>query len=467
MIAWPTLLATLLAVGPPAAGSASAKASAAGIDTEVDGDEDDGEPWIRRFPPQRNMWELGVYGGMFVPSQEIELFEPVVERPGMGVRQFDRIVLDVGGRVGFYPARFLGLEVEGGVMPAQTDVQLNAMMYHARGHILAQLARWSVAPFILAGVSGLGVASESINVGNDIDLGFHFGGGVKAYLNRRTMLRLDVRDTLTARVGLGEGVAHSVEVLLGVSVTLGRKKVQPEPPKDTDGDGFLDPDDRCPREPGVAPDGCPIPDTDGDGFLDPDDRCPKEPGVPPDGCPIGDTDGDGFLDDVDQCVDVPGVEPDGCPIGDADGDGILDDVDVCVDKPETFNEYEDADGCPDELPDEIEKFEGVIEGIYFDTNKATIKPTSQPKLDEAADILKKYPQIRLEISGHTDSRGSRDYNVDLSQQRAEAVRDYLVGKGIDAGRLQTRGAGPDEPRDTNRTDEGRANNRRIEFIRLD
>jgi len=470
MIACPTLLAAILAVGPSASGSASAEVSTDGAAADAEGDADgesDGDPWIRRFPPERNMWELGVYGGLFLPSAELELFQPMPDRPGMGVREYDPVALDLGGRVGYYPLRFLGLEVEGGVMPSQTSADLRAILYHARGHLVAQVARWSVTPFAVAGVSGLGVASKAVNVGDDIDLGFHFGGGVKVYFNRWTMLRLDLRDTLTARVGLGEGVANSFEVLLGMSVTLGRKKVEPELPKDTDGDGFIDPEDRCPREPGVAPDGCPIPDTDGDGFLDPDDRCPKQPGVPPDGCPIGDTDGDGFMDDVDQCVDVPGVEPDGCPIGDTDGDGILDDVDVCIDKPETFNGFEDADGCPDEVPKEIEQFEGVIEGIYFDTNKATIKAASQPKLDEAVQTLKKYPQIRLEISGHTDSRGSRDYNVDLSQQRAEAVRDYLVGAGIDAGRLETRGAGPDEPRDTNRTDEGRANNRRIEFIRLD
>ena len=467
MIACASLLAAVVAVGPSASGSASAEIGAEGAETSAEGDAETGDPWIRRWPPQRNMWELGVYGGLFLPSSEIELFQPMLDRPGMGFREFDPVALDIGGRVGYYPLRFLGLEVEGGVMPSQTSAELQAILYHARGHVVAQVARWSVTPFALAGITGLGVASDAVNVGDDIDLGFHFGGGVKVYFNRWAMLRLDLRDTLTARVGLGEGVAHSFEVLLGMSVTLGRKKVEPELPKDTDGDGFLDPDDRCPKVPGVAPDGCPIPDTDGDGFLDPDDRCPKVPGVSPDGCPIGDTDGDGFLDDVDRCVDVPGVEPDGCPIGDADGDGIMDDVDVCIDKPETFNGFEDADGCPDEVPKDIEKFEGVIEGIYFDTDRATIKPASQTKLDEAVEILKKYPQIRLEISGHTDSRGKRDYNVDLSQRRADAVRDYLVGAGIDAGRLQTRGAGPDEPRDTNRTAEGRANNRRIEFIRLD
>lgn len=440
-----------------------AKAKAEAKNKDVDPDD----KWIKRWPPTRNMLELGVYGGLFLPSTEIELFEPDTMRADMGFREFNRLALDVGARVGYYPARFLGLEVEGGVMPTQTTAEQRALMYHVRGHVVAQLARWSVAPFLLAGPSGLGVASDSTSVGNDIDLGFHFGGGVKFFFNRWTMLRLDLRDTLTARRGLGEGVANSFEVLLGFSVTLGRPKPKVERPKDSDGDGFLDPDDSCVHVPGVAPDGCPIPDTDGDGFLDPDDKCVDEPGLPPDGCPIRDTDGDGFLDDVDQCPEVPGVEPDGCPIGDTDGDGIMDDVDVCIEKPETVNGFEDADGCPDEVPKEIEAFSGVIEGIFFDTSKATIKGQSKVKLDEAAAVLIKYPDLKLEISGHTDSKGKRDYNMDLSTRRAESVKQYLVDAGVDSSRLQTRGAGPDEPRDTNRTKQGRAKNRRIEFTRLD
>ncbi len=441
----PVLSPGLAHAGPSASGSISTETGAEGRaegkrkkrkkkkkDAETDAETDADEPtdkWIKRWPPTRNMLELGVYGGVFLPSTEIELFEPAMGRPDMGFREFNRVALDVGARVGFYPARFLGLEVEGGIMPTQTTAQTRAIMYHARGHLLAQLARWSVAPFILAGPSGLGVASDGSSVGNDIDLGFHFGGGVKFYFNRWTMLRLDLRDTLTARRGLGEGVANSFEALLGFSITLGRPKPEVVEPKDSDGDGFLDPDDKCVYEPGVAPDGCPIPDTDGDGFLDPDDACPTEKGLPPDGCPLRDTDGDGFMDDVDDCPEVPGVEPAGCPIGDTDGDGIMDDVDVCINDPETVNGFEDTDGCPDEVPKEIEEFTGVIEGIYFDTAKATIKAKSQPKLDAAVELLAKYPTLRLEISGHTDSKGKRDYNMDLSQRRADAVKTYLTDAG--------------------------------------
>jgi outer membrane protein OmpA-like peptidoglycan-associated protein len=211
--------------------------------------------------------------------------------------------------------------------------------------------------------------------------------------------------------------------------------------------------------------GCPIPDTDGDGILDPDDECIDVVGVEAyHGCPIPDTDGDGILDTEDECKDVPGVaEYHGCPIPDSDADGILDPDDTCKDEPETKNGYEDGDGCPDEIPEEIVKFTGVIEGIQFDTDKATIKKLSHKKLDSAVDVLAKFPSVNVEVSGHTDDKGERDHNLELSQNRANAVRDYLIAKGIDASRISTRGAGPDEPIDDNKKKSGRAKNRRIEF----
>ncbi|MEX1369340.1 MAG: OmpA family protein, partial [Nannocystaceae bacterium] len=162
--------------------------------------------------------------------------------------------------------------------------------------------------------------------------------------------------------------------------------------------------------------------------------------------------------------DVPGVvEYEGCPIPDTDGDGILDPDDQCVDVPESFNGYEDEDGCPDELPKEVQRFSGVIEGIFFDTNKDIIKPASEVELNEALEVLRKFPGLRVEISGHTDSRGSRELNIDLSKRRAEAVERWLVERGIADERMTTRGVGPDEPLDSNRSSKGRARNRRIEF----
>lgn len=424
--------------------------------------------WIYRWAPEPLTAEIGIYGGIMLPSPKLELFRPRRDRPEQGHREFKRVLPDVGARVGFYPSRFFGMEVEGGFMPTTLDVDdrsMEAVLWTARGHLVAQVGLWSITPFVLAGASAFGVTSSSAAVGDDVDAAFHFGGGVKFYLNRWVSLRVEARDTISAAVGVQEGVSHNVEVLGGIMFTLGRKK-SPPPIPDTDGDGILDPDDKCPTTPGVAAyQGCPIPDTDGDGILDPDDACVDEPGVPEyDGCPIPDSDGDGVLDPDDECVDTPGVkEYKGCPIPDTDGDGFLDPDDQCPEEPETRNGFQDADGCPDEIPQEVTKFTGVIEGIFFDLNQATIRSQSRPKLDAAVDILKRYPDLRLEISGHTDDQGNDDYNMDLSLRRADAVKKYMTDAGIESDRIRTRGAGETEPIGTNRTKAGRAQNRRIEF----
>jgi OOP family OmpA-OmpF porin len=156
-------------------------------------------------------------------------------------------------------------------------------------------------------------------------------------------------------------------------------------------------------------------------------------------------------------------EYDGCPIPATDGDGILDPDDKCVNEPETVNQFQDEDGCPDEIPEAVKQFTGVIEGIYFDVAKATIKSKSAPKLDKAVSVLKEYPDLRIEISGHTDDRGNDDYNMELSARRADAVKQYMVDAGVDGSRIKTRGAGELEPRESNRTKAGRSKNRRIEF----
>jgi OOP family OmpA-OmpF porin len=185
--------------------------------------------------------------------------------------------------------------------------------------------------------------------------------------------------------------------------------------------------------------------------------------VAPDGCPAKDTDKDGFFDPDDQCREVPGVAPDGCPPPDTDGDGFIDAKDGCIHEPETKNGYEDEDGCPDEVPEVVREFTGVIAGIEFDFGLDEIRPATRDVLDRAIKILKEYPTILLEISGHTDNIGDRAANIDLSKRRAEAVRKYLIDGGIDASRLMSRGAGPDESIAPNDTEEGRAKNRRTEF----
>lgn len=423
----------------PAEGTTSADGAA--VDSTVSADDNrEGQTrtdrWIDRWPPERNMLELGIFGGLAFPAQRLELFEPDLNLPAQGYKALRRVAPEIGGRIGFYPLRFLGAEIEGAAIPARTDADGDrATLWAFRGHVIAQLPKWSVTPFVLAGPSALGVVSERNAVGRDVDLGFHFGAGVKVFVSRRVALRFDLRDTLTAKRGVSDGVGHTIELLAGLSLTLNRKKRRA--PSDRDGDGILDPDDACIDVPGVQ------------------ER---------QGCPVGDRDGDGILDPDDACIETPGIEEfDGCPIPDTDGDGILDPQDSCVEEPETANGFEDKDGCPDGVPDEIRDFTGVIEGIYFDTNKAIIKSRSRTKLDHAAKVLISFPSVSVEISGHTDDRGDDQYNLELSTRRAEAVRDYLVERGVERDRLQTRGVGETEPRDSNTTNRGRAKNRRIEF----
>jgi len=447
--------------------------------------------WIRRCKPERNMFELGIFGGVMFPASGLliagqavpgipstgdgthELFDPQLQKEARENgqefwRPYKKVAPEIGLRFAWYPLSFLGGEIEGGVMPTRVvepdgSAGGRANLFNFRGHVIGQLPFWRIAPFVLVGGGMLGTSGA---LGTDIDPATHFGGGVKFYLTERFMMRLDIRDVVAAKKEVDAGATHYPEILLGLSLTLNRPKKQAEPDKDSDGDGFLDKSDACPYEPGIAPDGCPERDRDGDGFMDSQDACPDVPGIAPDGCPEKDRDGDGFLDSVDKCPDDPGVEPDGCPIPDRDGDGILDPDDKCPDEPENKNGYQDEDGCPDVIPPKLAVFNGTIKGIYFDLDKDTIKPKSRPVLDRAVDVLREFEAIRIEISGHTDSTGSPEYNRDLSLRRSNSVKRYLVEHGVSESRIETRGAGPDEPIDTNKTAAGRAKNRRIEFTIL-
>ncbi len=259
------------------------------------------------------------------------------------------------------------------------------------------------------------------------------------------------------------------------------------PELDNDSDGLPDRVDACPLDPEDRDDyedadGCPDPDNDGDTILDPRDQCPNQPETfngfdDTDGCPDeGDRDQDGIPDARDQCPDDPedkdGFEDEnGCPDPDNDKDGILDGADKCPLEPEVVNGIEDEDGCPDKgevkvrvTGDRIE----ILEKVFFESSRAVIKPVSYDVLNQVAAVLKRAPNITLvEVAGHTDSRGARGYNQTLSQRRAAAVRAYLLERGLEASRLRAKGYGEDQPIETNRTRDGRAANRRVEFRIID
>ncbi|MCB9780485.1 MAG: OmpA family protein [Alphaproteobacteria bacterium] len=217
-------------------------------------------------------------------------------------------------------------------------------------------------------------------------------------------------------------------------------------------------------------------DADGDGVTDDVDKCLGQPedidgDRDDDGCPDVDSDGDGMEDDVDQCPDEPEdldsfKDGDGCPEPDNDEDGVLDADDRCPVQAETVNDYMDEDGCPDVKPQKVvitKKQIEILEKVKFATGKATIDPASFGVLDEVAQVILDNPDSRVRVEGHTDNEGDDAFNLKLSQERADSVRAYLIEKGVAPERLDAKGYGETKPIDTNRTDAGRANNRRVEF----
>ncbi|MCF2874536.1 MULTISPECIES: OmpA family protein [unclassified Tenacibaculum] len=230
---------------------------------------------------------------------------------------------------------------------------------------------------------------------------------------------------------------------------------------DTDGDGIKDSDDACPEVAGLAAlNGCP--DTDGDGIADKDDACPTEKGTKANnGCP--DADGDGVIDSKDKCPNTAGpAENNGCPWPDTDGDGVLDKDDKC---PKVAG-VASNNGCPEVVIKEeaVKKLNDFARAIYFNSGRTTFRRGVTGKLDLIAGIMKEYPKANFSIQGHTDSQGRASTNMKLSQRRAKAVLDYLVGKaGVAANRLSSQGFGEDYPIADNKTRAGRAQNRRVEI----
>ncbi|WP_438016558.1 OmpA family protein [Sorangium sp. So ce315] len=249
------------------------------------------------------------------------------------------------------------------------------------------------------------------------------------------------------------------------------------PPPDRDDDGIIDAEDACPLVAGVRSDdprknGCPPPpDRDSDGIGDAEDACPLVAGVRSDdprknGCPP-DQDGDGVPDSEDACPEVKGFRSkdpakNGCP-RDTDGDAIRDDQDACPREKGFADPDPEKHGCPKAVR-VTDKNVVILQQVQFDTDKATIKPVSDPLLDEVAQVLKEHPEIILiEIQGHTDDRGTDEHNRTLSQNRANSVMAALVRRGIDSTRLTAQGYGRDQPIDDNKSEAGRQRNRRVQF----
>jgi outer membrane protein OmpA-like peptidoglycan-associated protein len=431
--------------------------------------------------------EFGLYGGghFFSKKHSLRVFheDPQGLSPKEGAAIGARASVNINHHVSF--------EVDGWWSPTKTrggrddtlgDLASDLSVFGVRGSLLLDFVGGGpVRPFLNVGVGVMYSIVQDANLRdttrpndpnnfilpNDNDTFLHAGVGAKIFFTPRFGLRLDgiimappafASDVI--KIGeetsfggpdfqvLGTLFFNFLEVPLPSRQVIVKKEtvvMSPPTPVDPDGDGVSGDADKCPtvaedRDGFEDDDGCPDNDNDKDGVPDAQDRCPMK------------------AETVNAIDDA-----DGCPEEDTDGDGFVGSRDKCPDAPETKNGYQDDDGCPDELPAAVKKFTGVIEGINFKTGSANILPGSYSVLDRAVQVLKDFPEIRLEIQGHTDNRGRATYNKDLSQRRADAVKTYFVSRGIASDRLLATGFGMDVPIGDNASESGRARNRRTEF----
>jgi OmpA-OmpF porin, OOP family len=317
------------------------------------------------------------------------------------------------------------------------------------------------APFITAGIGGA-YLTESKDFGAYAPLGL----GIQVNLRSTSyiFLQSQYRLSLTEKT-LDDNLFYS----LGLAQSIGKKKEAPpvvvappviEAPKDRDGDGVIDADDKCPDVAGLASlQGCP--DSDGDGITDADDKCPTVAGLARyQGCPIPDTDNDGINDEEDKCVTVPGVARyQGCPIPDTDKDGVNDEEDKCVNEAGPASNF----GCPVIEEAIVKRINAAAKNVFFATGSSKLLAKSFKPLNDVVKILTDNPSYYLQIDGHTDNTGNAEKNQTLSEDRAASVLAYITGKGIAADRLASAGYGQDKPAADNKTAAGRALNRRVEM----
>ncbi len=328
-------------------------------------------------------------------------------------------------------------------------------------------------PYLLAGWGQVDVTGDLPTTDWHLN-GWEAGAGLKIRLggdkvNRRD-LRLEVRDLMTdlaAGFPNGSDMTHNLVVSAGLQFHFGRGS------KDADLDGVRDRDDLCADTPSgalVDTDGCPS-DSDGDGVLDGLDTCDDTPDgavIDDTGCPV-DTDGDGVYDGLDTCpgtLEGAVIDDAGCPV-DTDGDGVFDGLDQCPDTPSHL-QVDDA-GCPIAVTETEEQLldTGMIRTseVKFRSGSSELDLADTSALDEISAVLGNWPELRIEVGGHTDSQGSEELNQRLSEERAQAVLDYMVQRypDIRAGQFTVTGYGESRPVADNGTAEGRAANRRVEF----
>jgi outer membrane protein OmpA-like peptidoglycan-associated protein len=403
-----------------------------------------------------------------------------------------------GGRATARLVSMVWLDLAGGVTYCEA-CGLDANWTHFSANLmLAPVNVRRFSPFVSLG-GGVSKFSPRVST-DDLDGTFEAAGGVKVRLTDAIGLRLEARNVLLVPK-TDWNKSHIDNMVLGAGLVFGFGGA----PEDEDADGVPDKLDKCPGTPAgchVDAQGCPI-DADGDGVCDGIDQCPDTPhGATVDarGCPT-DSDGDGVWDGIDRCADTPRgctVDVNGCPI-DTDGDGVCDGLDTC---PGTIKGCTvDAHGCPsdsdgDGVCDGLDQCPGTVAGVkvesdgcppsevkqretelldtgmirlqdvHFETAKSNILPESYHALDVVGEVLAKWPQLKIEVGGHCDSRGTDAYNLGLSRRRVASVRSYLLAKfpKLEAAQMTSKGYGESRPLVPNDSPANMAQNRRVEFV---
>jgi len=441
---------------------------------------------------QAHQWQITPFAGwaMFEEAKTVP--------PPLLVRQLEDAPY-YGGRFGVQFTRNLGFELAGGMMNTKVDTAggRDVDVWHVAADLIVSAPLGD--PFDVFLLAGGGHQKTTPKDLAEQESGtFEVGAGFRWWLSRSIALRAEARSISPLR----DGQSIHRTTVLGAGLTFGLGGQNP----DADGDGVPDNKDTCPNtQTGVRVDanGCPT-DADGDGIFDGLDQCPDTPKgarVDARGCPI-DGDKDGVPDGIDQCDNSPAgaaVDAKGCPL-DADGDGVPNGVDQCDNTP--AGATVDAKGCPadadgDGVFDGIDKCPGTpsgmqvdasgcsvvneqfrtelletgklrISNINFESGKAALMPESHAVLDEVGNVLTKWPELKFEIGGHSDSRGSATANKKLSEQRAGAVRDYLIQRfpNLTPGQVTVKGYGESKPLVKNDSPANMAKNRRVEFTVL-
>ena len=340
----------------------------------------------------------------------------------------------LGLRLGYNFTKYLGVEAYGHWVPAETSnkypggagLKGNVFGYGVEG-IFNLLPDSAFVPFFAVGLGGIHYSEKDCDINDDKQdkLTLGYGLGVKYFLSDNWALRADVRHIMPVKADFDspdDTMHNNLLATLGLTFAFGGEKPAPPPP---------------PPAPVIL-------DSDNDGVPDNLDKCPGTPAgvaVDKDGCPL-DSDNDGVYDYLDKCPGTPAgvkVDKDGCP-------------------PPVVEEVKPQPRVEKEI---IEKGRTTLK-VLFDTNKSVIKKGYFADVDALAGVMQQYPDLNVTIEGHTDNVGKDAYNKKLSQRRADAVKAYLVKKGIDANRLTAIGYGEERPIADNATKAGKAENRRVE-----